>query len=342
MSDLAIVIPAYKKMYFEKAILSVANQTCKEFTLYIGNDASPSDFESLIDLYKDQIHIVYKKFDRNLGERDLVAQWERCIDLTGNESWIWLFSDDDIMDPNCVENFYNTLNQNPQIDLFHFNVIQIDESENIIGNLYSFPELLTIEEFLTGKLKNGYYSTVVEYIFRKSYFFDQARFQNFDLGWCSDDATWIKLGMRMGIKNIDNAKVYWRTSPYNISSNFQDKDILVRKYFSQIDFAVWVYHKTMKYEIKLPASEVKQILEKWFIESIKAKIEFIAFRKLSFLISNYYLMVNKPDKPIIEITFMFLYKFFHSIKGIVKKVLFWNFVKKQLHKSSDRITMITH
>ena len=45
----------------------------------------------------------------NFGGHDLVAQWNRCIQLTQNEPWLWLFSDDDIMGPRCVEYFFNTI-----------------------------------------------------------------------------------------------------------------------------------------------------------------------------------------------------------------------------------------
>ena len=47
MAELAIVIPAYKIMYFDQALSSIANQTCKDFTLYIGDDSSP--FEQLYE-----------------------------------------------------------------------------------------------------------------------------------------------------------------------------------------------------------------------------------------------------------------------------------------------------
>ena len=74
--------------------------------MYIGDDCSPGNLYSIVEKYENRIPIVYKHFDENLGGKDLVAQWERCIDLVGDEEWIWLFSDDDIMDPTCVENFY--------------------------------------------------------------------------------------------------------------------------------------------------------------------------------------------------------------------------------------------
>src|SRR6185312_14798723 len=97
-----------------------------------------------------QIEIKYTKFAKNVGGTDLVAQWERCIDLVEEEDWIWLFSDDDIMKPNCVESFFKTLGHDPNYDLFHFDVLKIDEANNVIENYYSFPEIYSSEEFLIG------------------------------------------------------------------------------------------------------------------------------------------------------------------------------------------------
>ena len=40
MSNLAIVIPAYKSTFLPVALDSIVAQTCKDFTLYIGGDCS--------------------------------------------------------------------------------------------------------------------------------------------------------------------------------------------------------------------------------------------------------------------------------------------------------------
>lgn len=109
MKKLAIVIPAYKVDFFETVLFSLAQQTCKDFTVYIGEDCSRDDFKSLIEQYSKQLDIVYRRFEVNFGGHDLVAQWNRCIQLTQNEPWLWLFSDDDIMGPRCVEYFFNTI-----------------------------------------------------------------------------------------------------------------------------------------------------------------------------------------------------------------------------------------
>jgi len=71
-SQLAIVIPAYKIKFLAFTLDSIVSQTCKDFTLYVGNDNSPSDIKALINEYTDRINIIYKEFDINLGGTNLL------------------------------------------------------------------------------------------------------------------------------------------------------------------------------------------------------------------------------------------------------------------------------
>jgi glycosyltransferase involved in cell wall biosynthesis len=320
MSELAIVIPAYKSMFFDQVLLSIANQTNKEFTLYIGDDCSPDNLYSIVKKYENRIPIIYKHFDENLGGNDLVAQWERCIDLVGDEEWIWLFSDDDIMGITCVESFYRSVTHQPDFDLFHFNVLKIDQYENIIENFYDFPEILTSEEFLLKKLRIGYFSTVVEYIFRKSHFYEQGRFQKFDLAWCSDDATWIKLSKKKGIRNIEDSTVYWRKSLFNISSINQDKEILIRKFNSQIEFANWIFEES-KYG-KIEISTLQKKVEIWFMGTIKSRIENLSYGIIATLLKRLNLVFGKKKYPKQKILILYIYKIQRSFIGILKIILF--------------------
>jgi glycosyltransferase involved in cell wall biosynthesis len=279
MSELAIVIPAFKINYFDQTLASIADQTCKDFTVYIGDDASPSNLKAIIDSYKDKINIVYKRFDKNIGGADLVAHWERCIDLVGDEKWIWLFSDDDTMEYNCVEMFYAATTQSPTINVFHFNVLQIDVLCNVTGQFQTFPEVISSEEFLINKLQKPYqFSVVVEYIFKKDYFIDFGRFVQFDLAWGSDDATWIKLAKKDGIKTIYGAKVYWRESPYNISPNISDSKILKRKYYAQLAFGKWASEQVLILDLKIDKNWLHQQIANSFLRGIKGQIDFLSLK----------------------------------------------------------------
>lgn len=236
---LAIVIPAYKCIFFKEALQSIANQTCKDFTLYIGDDASPHDLRSIVEVFNKEICIVYKRFDINMGQTNLVSHWNRCVGLTKSEEWVWLFSDDDILDPACVEVFYDNLSRFPNEDLFRFDVQIIDGDGKDIGKVVNFPERLSSKNFYLKRLKKKLFSFVVEYVVRKSTLIKKGGFQNFDLGWSSDDATWIKLSIKHGIKTISGPVVKWRSSGVNISSILNNKPIVLRKLNSNVEFLLW-------------------------------------------------------------------------------------------------------
>lgn len=311
MSKLAIVIPAYKNKFFDQALISIVNQTNKDFTLYIGDDCSPDNLYSIVEKYKNSISIVYKHFDENWGKEDLVAHWERCIDMVCGEEWIWLFSDDDMMDTTCVEHFYHTLNRYPNFDMYHFNLTKIDQNNNKVVNFHVFPENLSSEEFLVYKLQIGFFSTVIEYVFRKEHFFSQQRFQNFDLAWCSDDATWIKMAKSKGIRNIDHSKVYWRTSQYNVSTNNWEVEIIKRKFNSRIRFAEWIIKESKVGKLDIEINQVRKLLTKWFIKSAKSNINCLSFKLLTVFVLDFCRVLGIENSSTPKIIFLSLYKVYH-------------------------------
>lgn len=241
-NKLAIVIPAYKIDFLYLTLNSIANQTNKNFTLYIGDDCSPSDIYSIVSQFSCQIDIVYFRFKQNLGSTDLVAQWERCIDMVQDESWIWLFSDDDIMDKNCVSSFFDAINSDINYDLYRFNIDIIDDKNDLMylnGNVKLSGRLDTYD-FFKKRISGSLNSFVVEFIFRKNKFYETGRFQNFDLAWGSDLATWIKISDQKGFYTIGDACIKWRSSGVNISPDISPK-IVLRKVYAVANLFHWVY-----------------------------------------------------------------------------------------------------
>ncbi len=249
---LAIIIPAYKPTYFSKTLDSIAAQTCKDFTLYIGDDCSPGNLEKIVDRYRDKINLVYKRFDTNLGGTDLVAQWERCIDMMQDEDWIWLFSDDDVMEDHCVEEFYHAITENPQAGLVHFNVTGIYGKDEQEKALPMFPPHLTAKEYLDKHISGDVFSYVVEFIVRKDIYLASGGFEKYDLAWGSDFVSWIKFATNGGgIFTCNNAMIKWRSSGENITTDFSNA-IVVRKLKSYIDFTYWIYKYSQKHKFGRP------------------------------------------------------------------------------------------
>lgn len=225
-AKVAIVIPAYKDKYLDQALASIEAQTCRRFRVYVGDDASPQAVQSICDRWAGRLPLNYRRFDENLGSNDLVGQWHRCIDLS-HEPWIWLFSDDDIMEPDCVAAFYQTLEQCPISDVYHFNTFKLGP-EGEPGCVHdAFPDQLRARAFAHGRFTGKLKSYAPDYLFSRAVYERCGGFVSFPLAWCSDDATWVSFCADSSLRTIPGPRVGWRLSHENISGrrsgNGQDK-----------------------------------------------------------------------------------------------------------------------
>jgi glycosyltransferase involved in cell wall biosynthesis len=255
---LAIVIPFYKAKFFQAALASIASQTNKNFRLYISDDNSKEDITPLIEHFKSKLDLEYYRFKNNLGKDNLVEHWNRSVRLA-KEEWIWLFSDDDVMDEGCVQAFYDALDKTEgQHDIYRFNIKMIDANDKVICIKDPHPPTETGYEFLIRRLQSKSLSAAVEYIFKKEVFEKNNGFVNFPLAYCSDDASWITFVNRGEIYTILHLEVYWRASNINISSV---KGLQYQKTNALLEYCLWVKNRLT--ESVLPD------LETWFFENLK-------------------------------------------------------------------------
>lgn len=282
-SSLAIVIPYFKNDFFEHVLESLSSQTCLDFTVYIGDDHSPNAIEPILSRYKDKLNIVYHRFDKNLGSISLTKQWERCVNLS-TENWIWLFSDDDVIEQNAVEVFYNSIDENNF--LYKFNTQIIDE-RGILNPMFkkhdSFNKLegyISSDYLINNRLQaQGFRSFAVEYVFHRSLFLKHG-FINFPLAWNSDDATWLRYSIANGkaIKLL-NSTVYWRLSTSNITSNTISPFVIQQKVEASILYIDWL--SQLVFLEKLHIEPI--LILKWFsiqIGSFMPEISISDFRKM--------------------------------------------------------------
>jgi glycosyltransferase involved in cell wall biosynthesis len=228
--SLAIVIPAFKLTFLRETLNSLVSQSNKYFNVYIGDDSSPEDLYSVVKDFTSILKIEYVKFENNLGFDDLAAHWRRCISLIKNEDWIWLLPDDDIIDPICVNEFYQQLQKEQSIsNLYRFQTSHISADGNLLFNTPICPPNEKTAEFIVKKLEFKRSSSVAEYIFSRKSYDESGGFISLPLAWGSDDYLWICLSIQSGITTITNGRVYLRQSNLNISSSI-DKKIIHQKF----------------------------------------------------------------------------------------------------------------
>jgi hypothetical protein len=215
---LAIVIPYYKLTFFEATLQSLACQSDKRFKVYIGDDASSENPMVLLEKYQGEFEFIYHKFDSNLGGTSLVKQWERCIALSGNEEWLMILGDDDVLGGNVVEEFYNNLPVIKQegISVVRYATQIIDGNGQFISDIYTHPKLEKAADAFWRKFTGKTRSSLSEYVFKRNLFF-KFGFREYSLAWHSDDMAWLEFSNFQNIYTINSAKFYIRISESSIS-----------------------------------------------------------------------------------------------------------------------------
>jgi glycosyltransferase involved in cell wall biosynthesis len=246
---LAIIIPAYKPDFLKEALQSIEHQTNSEFQVYIGDDASPSDLWTIAQPFVERNGWVFKRFESNQGRTDLIAHWNRCVALC-NESWIWLFSDDDVMGLDCVSTFMKKLETKPsnQVFRFPFSIIDKDSNETETPPMEDKEEISGFD-FGKSRFERKLLSSAVEFIFSRDAYIRNGGFVHFPFAWCSDDASWIAFSEPGMIGNLSEGRVYWRLSDNNISS--QAGSFTFAKLEAAASFIVWF---NSRYKAKVDGS----------------------------------------------------------------------------------------
>jgi len=223
---LAVIIPAFKPDFLARTLESLLQQTDQRFSIYVCDDASPADVQSITRSVLGTRPHTYKRFENNMGGASIAKHWDRCVALV-REPWIWLFSDDDLMDERCVEAFYRFLEREGEItDLLRFDGRLVDEHGEITGLFAVHLDQESWLEFAYGRLMGWRRSFMQQLVFRRDAFEKAGGFLDLPLGWGTDDAAVIAMGQQRTIRRIPGAHVYWRSSRRNITP---DRSLKVRK-----------------------------------------------------------------------------------------------------------------
>lgn len=284
MQQLAIIIPYYKIKYFKETLESLEQQSCKKFTLYIGNDASPDNPLQLIEKYFPEGNYYYFDYKENLGGKNLAMQWERILKNV-NEEWFQILGDDDVISENFVEEFYKNLpeiNQN-KCNVVKFSQCWIDHIDEQLNYRTTFPKLFSRLENWKKKFITGERASLSEHIFRTSEF-NKYGFQKFPLAWGSDDAAVFDVAGKNPLFFIEKANIYIRISHISISGR-SDNEFDKKKGHHYFEEYMISHHFR-----ELPKDRLRQMINHQIVFSYKNNLS------LSIPLLKLYLWTGDYDK----------------------------------------------
>lgn len=273
MPPLAIVIPAYKPAFLRAALDSVAAQTDTRFRVYVGDDAAPPEVGEICAAFAAAgLDLRYERFEQNLGRQSLTAHWNRCVRLS-SEPWVWLFADDDVMEPECVASLHRALEQEAGEALLRFDTTVIGADGEVLAQNPPHPRVESGVDFVYDRLLGRRNSYVVEYVFRRDAFERAGGFPEYPVAWCADDTAWFLFSREAssrggGIRTLGGAKVRWRASGLNITDdkrrNQREKLTAAAQFLRFVDVEVRPADQGRRSD-----AEWRDAAERWYVGQVR-------------------------------------------------------------------------
>ena len=271
--ELSVVIPAYKARFLAPALESLALQSDQDFEVVVADDGSTENLHEVCRVFEQRLHLRYLRFADNIGGNCLVDHWARGIEAASHDM-IWLMGDDDELEPNCIQAVRAAVLAEPDwLGLWHVDVQQIDAQGSPSNPPRGFPRQLGAAEYVQQRMRATLDSFACEYVFSRTRWRARGGFLRFPLAWCSDDATWVRLAGRHGIRTVAaaNARARWRLSGSNISAAGPESH--PQKLEARLQYLEWLSGDEGRAALALPAAELPgfgRLARRWLLNSLHA------------------------------------------------------------------------
>ena len=200
----------------------------------IVDDCSPEDLKQIVSSFNDP-RISYYRNNQNIGGKDLVAQWNHCLQYAKGD-YVILATDDDLYEPIFLEEISALIDNYPEVDMLRCRIMQIADSGKILGMDGYFKERMSFAEFVY-YMRCGMKSGIPQYVFKRTALAAAGGFVSFPHAWASDDASAIMMA-KNGAAISNKCLVKFRiSSGINITS---DQSLMPSKTKAMLMYYEWL------------------------------------------------------------------------------------------------------
>lgn len=212
------LLPAYKATYFEEALLSIKNQTYKDFKVLVSDDCSPEELEPIFNrTVGDDPRFTFRRNQENMGSKSLVSHWNLLVDMCDTE-YLMMAGDDDVYDVRFLEEMDKLAVKYLEVDLFRSKVRRITAQGEPFLEDPPVNEYDTHADFLYQTYNCPRLQCIANFMFKTEPLKRKGKFMDFPLAWFSDDATTM-ICAENGVCNTSDILFNFRDSGINISND---------------------------------------------------------------------------------------------------------------------------
>ena len=240
------LLPAFKGRFLDEMLRSIQGQTYRDFKVIISDDCSPEDLRSICEPYLADPRFTYRRNAENMGSKSLVSHWNLLVDMCDTEFLI-LASDDDVYEPQFLEEIDKLTVKYPKVDLFRGRAKIINNKSLITHKECKSNEYMESIQFIHRFYANDFIACVSNYCYRTNSLKFYGRFVDFPLAWFSDDSTNFMMSKK-GCSITQKTTFCFRNYINQISSQWGNQKDSIEKVKATLAFYDWMKSFMQQYE----------------------------------------------------------------------------------------------
>lgn len=210
------LVPSYKASFLEEALVSIKNQTFRDFKVLVSDDCSPENLKPIYDkVCGDDSRFSFRRNEENMGGKSLVSHWNMLVDMCDTE-YLIMASDDDVYEPKFLEEINDLTIKYPQVDVLRARARRVVDGK-LERSDYNLDELMSFAQFASTFGDLPIVSCLANYVFHTKRLQEIGRFPDFPAAAKSDSATAMYMAVN-GIATTPDVLFTFRISNENLSS----------------------------------------------------------------------------------------------------------------------------
>lgn len=211
-----IGLPVTKTKYLKAALDSIANQNFSDYEIIIKNNGASEEkkkeIKSICDPYLKSKNVTYFESDQQL---QMGPNFNTILEKAKGDFFM-IMSDDDILEPNYLEEFNKLILKHPELDVFHCRIKLIDENDDLIIYSENCPELESRIDLLYNKLAYKRTMILSDFLVSTAVLKSIGGFTTGTTAYGLDEITWFKC-CKKGVAYTSKVLLNYRNFRGNIS-----------------------------------------------------------------------------------------------------------------------------
>jgi glycosyltransferase involved in cell wall biosynthesis len=226
-----IGLPITKTKYLKESLESIQRQSFRDFEVIIRNNAkSPETKAEIKQMCQDLMAQTNVQYEESNEQLSMANNFNKALEKAKGEFFV-IMSDDDIMKPDFLEGFYEAIQKQPHVDVFHCRIEVINGDSQLIEYSENCPEWESRIDFIYQRITKKRTLLLSDFVVRTSVLKAHGGFPNGTSGWGIDEVTWFTL-CKNGVGFTPRILLIYRTFTGNVS--YDPKNL--KRRFLDLDF----------------------------------------------------------------------------------------------------------